>query len=88
MYDVEPFLVAKADPTGMLDKEHLNRYGNRITLTIRDKVKIFDLDTLQKVQNSEDKASGTYLAGELLSTESLMDPQKYVSTEHRCGTIS
>ena len=95
----------------MLDEKHLKKYGDRITLTIRDRVKILPLDKIhregEKIRkkeeeekkkegdekkkannNSKSKASVVIIAGELLSTESLMDPQKYVITEHRCGTIS
>ena len=45
---MEPLLAAKVDPTGLLDIEHLKAQGDRITLTVRDKVKIFDLNKISE----------------------------------------
>ena len=44
----------------MLDEKHLKKYGNRITLTIRDRVKILPLDkihreTIRKKKDEEKK---------------------------------
>ena len=104
--DVAPFLASKADTGGNLRREALQDHGNRLNVTVQDKVIILDLDDLEtifissKKKNNDwwrlkgtDKASDRgqqhqhNLAGEMLSTESLMDPQKFVTTEYKCGTI-
>ena len=49
----------------------LRRLRNRLQITINDQVKVFDV--------IEGEIA---LAGEMVATRSLLDPQKYVDTEH------
>ena len=74
--------------------------ANRLQVSTKDKVKIFDLDSFVKLdanrleeEKEDDQLMDTNsksvaaVAGELLATESLLDPQFYVTTEIVCATV-
>ena len=63
----------------MMDSQTLRNLSNRLQLTVNDKVKVIDFRA--------DKKDPILLAGELISTESLMDPQRFVETGLECATI-
>ena len=74
--------------------------ANRLQVSTKDKVKIFDLDSFVRLDanrledekeddqpiNTNSKSTAA-VAGELLATESLLDPQFYVTTEIVCATV-
>ena len=85
--DIEPFLAAKNSGAGLFDEEELKKLANQLQVTMRDKVKIFDLNAAVEPDNAERKNQNPPISGELLATESLLSPQNYVATEQVCATV-
>ena len=52
--DIEPYLAAKGDSSGCLDLKQLRELANRLQVTTRDKVKIFDLETCVSLPEEDD----------------------------------
>ena len=73
----EPIVAARASDAGRLDESSLQSYNNTLQVTVRDRVKVFEL-----------RENGAILTGELMGTESLLDPQLFVDEGYQCATMS
>ena len=57
--------------SGRINESEIERLRNRIYITVNDNLKVFDLVNGELV-----------LVGDLFATKSLLEPQKFVETEH------
>ena len=73
----EPIVAARASDAGRLDESSLQSYNNTLQVTVRDRVKVFEL-----------RENEAILTGELMGTESLIDPQKFVDEGYQCASMS
>ena len=66
-----------------MDTETVEFMGNRVQVTVRDMVKVFQLEKKNSTDNNRDRENFKIKAniiGEIIATESLLDPQKFVET--------
>ena len=76
-------MAAKTCQTGLMSEKSLRSMSNRIHVTIKDMLNVFDLKAPQK---PDDQSAS--LVGELIATEMLLDPQKFVQGPWECATTT